>query len=96
MKNMRWPDNTCYTDRTPTNLHGDLSAEDIVWIKDIFEGQVSFTPTTNEASARGYLAKGMEVGHYIYCRTTNPAFNLLLGIAKLKDANCKMERGESC
>ena len=96
MKNMKWPDNTCYVDRTHTNLHGDLSTEDIAWITDIFEGQVSFTPTTNLASARDYLAKGMEVGHYIRCRTTHPAFNLLLGIAKLKDANCKMERGESC
>ena len=91
MRNMSLADTTCYTDRTNTNLHGDLSAEDIDWIKDMFEGQVSFTPTTNEASARNYLAKGMEVGHYIYCKTTHPAFNLLLGISKLK--GYKMERG---
>lgn len=78
MKNLRWTDNTCYVDRTRTCLHAWLTQEDMDMLRTLFNGEVSFTPTSNEQFTNYLLTTGKEAGHYIDCRTTHPAFGVLL------------------
>jgi hypothetical protein len=76
-----------------TTLHGFLTAEDIKDIKELFDGEVRFIETTHPATAAEILADGGEVGHYINCKTTHPAFERLVNWVLITE-NVRLVRGE--
>ena len=95
MKNVTWPDNTCYVDKHHTCLHGYFTKEELEEIRIKFKGEVSFTPTIHPESAKEQLLKGYEVGHYISCKTNNPAFEPLMVQLRLSMGRMLI-RGEGC